>query len=109
MFFKKVAKHIRDYWALHVMALPGVIAVFIFSYLPKFGVIVAFQRFNYKKGFFGSKFVGLDNFKFLFQTTDAWIITRNTVCYNAVMILLNTTLAVILAMILNEVKSKKLA
>jgi len=109
MFFKKVGKHIRDYWVLHVMALPGVLALLVFSYAPKFGAIVAFQKFNYKKGFFRSDFVGFDNFKFLFQTTDAWIITRNTVAYNIVFILLNTSLAIILAMFLNEVRSQKLA
>ena len=109
MFFKKLKKHIRDYWALHLMALPGVAALLVFSYWPKFGVIMACQKFNFKKGFLGSTFIGLKNFEFLFKTTDAWIITRNTVCYNAVMIVLNTTLAVILAMILNEVKSKRLA
>ncbi len=109
MFFKKVAKHIRDYWVLHLMALPGVIALLVFAYAPKFGVIVAFQKFNYKKGFFGSPWIGFQNFKFLFQTTDAWIITRNTVAYNLVFILLNTTLAVTLAIFLNEVKSRKLA
>ena len=109
MFFKKVAKHIRDYWVLHLMALPGVVALLVFAYAPKFGVIVAFQKFNYKKGFFGSPWIGFQNFKFLFQTTDAWIITRNTVAYNLVFILLNTTLAVTLAIFLNEVRSRKLA
>ena len=109
MFFKKLAKHMRDYWVLHLMALPAVAVVFMFSYLPKFGVIVAFQKFNYRKGIFGSQFIGLKNFEFLFKTTDAWVITRNTVAYNVVFILLNTTLAVILAMILNEVRSRRLS
>ena len=44
MFFKKLAQHMRDYWVLHLMALPAVAVVFMFSYLPKFGVIVAFQK-----------------------------------------------------------------
>ncbi len=109
MFFRKLRKHIRDYWALHLMGLPGVVALLVFSYWPKFGMIMAFQKFNYKKGFFGSQFIGLKNFEFLFKTTDAWIITRNTICYNAVMIVLNTALAIFLALVLNEVKSGKLA
>ena len=109
MFFKKIGKHIRDYWVLHLMALPGVIALLLFSYAPKFGALVAFQKFNYKKGFFGSQFVGFKNFEFLFSTSDAWVITRNTVLYNLVFIVLGMTLAVILAMLLNEVRSRKLA
>ncbi len=109
MFFKKLGKHIRDYWVLHLMALPGVVALLVFSYAPKFGALVAFQKFNYKKGFFGSPLIGFKNFEFLFKTTDAWVITRNTVAYNLVFIVLNTSLAVILAIFLNEVRSRKLA
>ena len=92
MFFKKIGKHIRDYWVLHLMALPGVIALLLFSYAPKFGALVAFQKFNYKKGFFGSQFVGFKNFEFLFSTSDAWVITRNTVLYNLVFIVLGMML-----------------
>ncbi len=106
---KKIARHLREFYVLHLMALPAVIAVLVFSYAPKFGAIVAFQDINFAKGIFGSKFIGFKNFEFLFKTTDAWIITRNTVGYNIVFILLNTTLAVILAMVLNEVRSKHLA
>lgn len=105
----KIGRHLRKYYVLHLMALPAVVAVLVFSYAPKFGAIVAFQDINFSKGFFGSPFIGFKNFEFLFKTTDAWIITRNTVLYNIVFILLNTSLAVLLAIILNEVRSKRLA
>ena len=64
---------------------------------------------NISKGIFGSEFIGFKNFEFLFLTTDAWVITRNTVCYNVVFILLNMFLAVTLALLLSEIHSKKLA
>ncbi|NLM78448.1 MAG: sugar ABC transporter permease, partial [Ruminococcaceae bacterium] len=105
----KIGRHLRKYYVLHLMALPAVVAVLVFSYAPKYGAIVAFQDINFSKGFFGSPFIGFKNFEFLFKTTDAWIITRNTVLYNIVFILLNTSLAVLLAIILNEVRSKRLA
>ena len=91
------------------MALPTVIGLILFAYWPMFGIIVAFQNFDVTKGFFHSPFVGLKNFEFLFQTRDAWRITRNTVCYNAVFILLGTFSAIALAVALNELYSPGLA
>lgn len=91
------------------MALPGILYLMIFCYAPMFGLVMAFQNFNVSKGFFGSPFVGFKNFEFLFATRDAWTITRNTVCYNVVFILLNVVLAMTLAVLLNELYSKRLA
>ncbi len=99
--------HLKKYWMLHLMALPAVIYLLIFCYAPMFGLTMTFQNFNVAKGFFGSEFVGLRNFGFLFATKDAWMITRNTVLYNIVFIVLNTTLSMGLAMLLNELYSKR--
>ncbi|PWX46556.1 sugar ABC transporter permease, partial [Clostridium perfringens] len=78
-----------------------------------FGVIVAFKRWRIHGGFFeslmNSKWVGFDNFKFLFQSSDAWLITKNTVLYNIVFIILGIVLPVTLAILLNELLNKKLA
>ena len=91
---------------LHLMALPTVIWLIIFCYLPIFGLIMAFQDLNITTGILGSRFVGLKNFEFLFTSTDAWIITRNTVCYNLVFIVLNMVLAVTMSLLLSEVHSR---
>ncbi len=101
--------HLKKYWILHLMAFPALLSVLVFHYLPLFGLTLAFQDFNVAKGFFGSEFVGLKNFEFLFTTKDAWRITRNTVLYNVVFILTNTLLSMGLAMLFNELYSKKLA
>lgn len=69
---------------------PGLIYVFINNYIPMFGIVIAFKKVNFQKGIFASDWVGLENFKFLFTTDDAWIITRNTILYNLVFIVLNT-------------------
>lgn len=74
-----------------------------------FGITLAFQDYNISKGFLGSEFVGLKNFEFLFSTSDAWRITRNTVLYNTAFILLNTSLSVLLAVVFNELYMKRLA
>lgn len=95
--------------SLHLMALPTLIWLVIFCYIPIFGLVMAFQELNITTGIFGSKFVGLRNFQFLFVSTDAWIITRNTVCYNLVFIVTNMVLAVTMALLLSELRSRMLA
>ena len=74
-----------------------------------FGVVLAFQKYSIQGGFFGSEWIGFKNFEFLFQTADAWRITRNTILYNVAFILVNTSLSVILAMLFNELYIRKLA
>ncbi len=94
---------------LHIMALPTLIWLIVFCYLPIFGLIMAFQDLNITTGILGSRFVGLKNFEFLFTSTDAWVITRNTVCYNLVFIVLNMMLAVTMALLLSEIHSRLFA
>ena len=99
----------KDDRALYVMALPTVIFLIIFAYTPMIGLVMAFQDYNVNLGMFGSKFVGFANFKYLFTTTDAWIITRNTVCYNVVFMVVNNCLAMAMAMLLSELTARRYA
>lgn len=87
---------------LLIIALPGITYLLINSYLPMFGVFLAFKDFNYFKGIFGSDWNGFDNFTFLFKTRDALIMTRNTIAYNAVFIILGTAMAVFAAILMSE-------
>lgn len=95
--------------ALYIMAAPSVIWLAIFCYLPMLGLLIAFQNYNNSAGVLSSPFVGFANFKFLFTTTDAFLITRNTVLYNLVFITFNMGLAVVLAMILSLLRTKRTA
>ena len=88
------------------MALPGIIYLFINNFMPLPGLVLAFKKYNAKKGIFGSSFVGFKNFKYLFATKDAFVITRNTICYNLVFIIVNTFLAVFVAILLAEMTSR---
>ena len=99
----------REDLPLYLMALPTIIFLLMFCYAPMFGLVMAFQDFKVNLGFFGSKFVGFKNFEFLFTTSDAWTITRNTVCYNLVFIVVNMSLSVLMALMLSELHSRKLA
>lgn len=108
-FLKKLWKN--KSWLL--MVLPGTIWLLIFSYLPMFGTVLAFKDFKISPGGFiesliNSKWVGFDNFEFLFSSGDAFRITRNTVVYNLVFILLGLIFAVFVAIALSEISNKKL-
>lgn len=92
----------RKYLPVYLMALPGLLYLFINNYMPLPGLVLAFKRYNAKKGIFGSDWVGFKNFKFLFATNDAFVITRNTLCYNVVFIIVNTAAAIAVAIILAE-------
>lgn len=102
----RFTKHMKNHWQLHVMALPAVIAVFVFNYMPMVGLLMAFQNYKVSDGLFGSEFVGLNNFKFLFSSDEIWRITLNTVLYNLVFIFLGTFCAVALALLLSEMYFK---
>lgn len=104
-FFETFKKNLP----LTLMALPALIVIILFKYLPLAGLLLAFKRFNVRQGIFGSMFVGFDNFRFLFQTSDAWVITRNTILYNGLFILLDVVLAVSIAIGLNELLNKRRA
>jgi putative aldouronate transport system permease protein len=101
--------HIMRHKVLYLMFMPGVLFLLINSYLPMLGILIAFKKMNYTLGFWGSPWYGFTNFKYLFATTDAWIITRNTVLYNAVFIVINLVFGVGFAVLLNEVRKKLLA
>ena len=89
--------------ALFAMAAPGLLYLLINNYIPMFGIFIAFKQIDYAKGIFGSDWCGFDNFKFLFQTKDAWIMVRNTVLYNLTFILLGTIFAVFIAILMSEI------
>lgn len=96
----------RKSGVLLLMMLPGIIYLIINNYLPMFGIVIAFKDFNYTKGIFGSDWIGFKNFEYLFKTSDAFVITRNTILYNGAFIILNLFIAVGLAILLNEIKQR---
>ena len=94
---------------LYLMMLPGLIYLFANNYLPMFGILIAFKQVNFSVGIFQSPWVGLDNFEFLFKTKDAWMMIRNTVCYNLVWIVIDLVIAVFIAICMAEISSRRAA
>ncbi len=92
--------------AIYIMAIPGLLYLFINNYMPLPGMVLAFKNYNVRNGVWGSAWSGLTNFKYLFATSDAFIITRNTILYNLAFIVVNTVGAIVVAIILSEMKRK---
>ena len=109
-------RFLKDIWknkAWLLMVLPGTIWLLIFSYLPMFGQVLAFKNFKISPGGFiqsliNSEWVGFDNFKFLFDSGDAFRITRNTVIYNLIFIVLGLVAEVFVAIVLSQISNKRL-
>lgn len=103
---QKVLRTLKHCWPLYLMLLPGTVYLIINNYIPMSGIVVAFKQYNARDGLYKSPNIGLKNFEFLFKTKDALLITRNTVLYNLVFIVLGAVLAVSVAVILNEIRNR---
>ena len=103
---KKLLKRIKRFLPIYFFMLPGLAYLFINNYMPMPGIIMAFKKYNAKLGIYKSPWVGFSNFKYLFATQDAFIITRNTILYNVAFIIVNTVLAITVAIVLSELNGK---
>lgn len=94
---------------LLLMALPGVAMLFIFNYLPMYGLIIAFKDYRFAKGIWGSEWVGFNNFRFIFGVGMGWRIVFNTVFYNLMFIFSGLVGALTLALLVNEIYRNRMA
>lgn len=94
---------------LYLMLLPGLLVLLVNNYLPMFGIVIAFKDYNYTKGFWKSDWVGFNNFEYLFNSKAAFLITRNTILYNIAFIVIAATIAVVLAIIFNELLNRRMS
>ena len=93
----------RD-WRLYLMLLLPVSFYLIFCYKPMVGLVIAFQKYNMFKGMWGSKWVGLDNFKFVMSMPDFPVALRNTLWLNFLGLIAGFPVPIVLAILLNELK-----
>ena len=101
-------RRILKQWPLYLMMVPGLAYLLINNYMPLAGLQLAFKKFKYALGIWKSDFNNFKNFTYLFKSSDAWIIIRNTVGYNLVFILLGTVVAIFVAILLNMVRVKRM-
>lgn len=91
---------------IYIMMLPGFLYLIFNNYLPMAGMIIAFKRLDFSKGILASPWAGFENFEYLFGSSDAWQITRNTLVYNIAFILLGIVFGVGTAIFMNEIGSR---
>ena len=101
----------RELWknrALYLMCIPAFVWLIIFCYTPMYGAQIAFRKYNARDGITGSPFVGFKNFEFFFKSNDALRVTGNTLLINFLIITLTLVLSVCTAILLSEIRKKKL-
>ena len=94
-------------WQLLILCLPALIAYILFQYVPMAGIVLAFKKYKYNLGIFGSEWAGFENFKFLLSSPDLWRITRNTVGYNISFLVIGLVVEVGIALLLYEIDNRK--
>lgn len=92
---------------LFLLCVPGLVAYILFNYVPMAGIVMAFKKFNYSGGIFGSKWIGLKNFEFLLISSDVGRIVRNTVAYGLCFLVLGIIFNAGIALLLSEINSRK--
>ena len=99
MYYKKYQKY------YNLMLLPGVLLLLVFSYIPMFGIVIAFQKYIPTKGITGSKWIGLDNFKYMFSMSTSWQVFGNTISIAVTKIVIGLLLPIVVALLINEVRN----
>jgi putative aldouronate transport system permease protein len=98
--------NIKKHYILYIMFLPVIISLLLFNYIPMWGVLLGFKDFVPWQGFWGSKWVGLGNFKYIFNTPDFPRLLRNTLLINIYKMIFGFPAPIIFALLLNELKNK---
>ena len=99
---------IKETWPMHLMMLGPIFMIILFSYVPMVGIVIAFQVYIPTKGFFGSEWLGWENFDYLFTLPDIWQIIGNTLTISVIKIITTIGASIIFALLISEVKSKTL-
>ena len=103
-FGKRFVAGFKRQWMLHLMLLPMVIFLLIYSYYPMAGILIAFERYNPRKGFFNSPWIGLENFKYVFKMPNTGQILYNTVFISFMKMLFGLIVPIFFAIMLDLVK-----
>ena len=106
-FGQRLKLDLKNHWQMYLIALPVVAYFIIFNYAPMFGIAMAFEKYQIKKGILGSQLVGLVNFKRFFTSPFFWRLLKNTLLISFYGLLFSFPLPIIFALCLNEVRNRK--
>lgn len=96
-------------YMLYILLIPAIVYYALFHYTPMYGLLIALKDFNIFKGFSGSEWVGLENFMYLFSLPEFYNVVRNTLGLNFLSLIFGFPVPIIIALLLNEVKSERLS
>lgn len=99
------AKTFKKNLPLLILTLPSVLYLFVFCYIPLYGLVLPFKNYDYSLGFLKSPWAGFDNFKFLLNNESVALATRNTILYNIAFIILGLVMSVAIALMLYEMRA----
>ena len=102
-----IGKRLVKFWPLYVMLVPCIIYYILIKYVPMAGLLLAFKDYSYKKGIFGSPWVGWRYFETFFTSYDCLRLIKNTLVVGLIKCILEFPFAIILALMLNEVRNMK--
>lgn len=97
--------NVKKYRSMYLFLLPAIIVTFIFAYLPMFGLVIAFQKYDSIKGFLHSPFVGFENFREFLAKPEFYQTLKNTIGMNALYIFIGFPLPILFALLINEIKN----
>ncbi len=100
----ELKRRIKKNKLIYLMITPGVLYLFIYKYIPMYGLIISFQNYKPYKGISGSEWVGFDHFNRLFSSPDFWMILKNTLVLFGLQLVVYFPIPIIIALMLNEVR-----
>lgn len=103
---RSILYYLRRDYQLWLLLLPAVIEVFIFHYIPMYGIQLAFREFDYSKGIFGGEWVGLKYFKQFVESFSFWSLMRNTFVISITSIIVGFPVPIILALLINQIRNQ---
>ena len=103
---KRLAVRIFQNRFYYILIIPAVVLLFIFAYQPMYGVILAFKKYSFRKGIWGSPWIGFDNFATIFAEEQFWISFRNTLIINLLKLITGFPAPIILAVMINAIHKK---
>ncbi len=102
----KKLKTFKTSLPLTFLIAPAVLFLFVFNYIPLYGLVLPFKNYNATLGFFKSPWCGLDNFKFLMDNSEVTVATRNTILYNTAFIVIGMAMSILIALMLFEMHAR---
>ncbi len=102
---KKLKREIFQNRIFYVMLIPGIVLTFIFSYMPMYGVVLAFKDYSIRAGILGSDWVGFENFRTLFDIPQFWVAFKNTIVINILKLIFAFPVPIVLAVMINSIQT----